>query len=99
MNTSVLAFFQLIPDNGLSTAPAGYTHATPTDYRVLWPTMIIFTTPSTQVLVELDAVYYLCAHGGVFSEDRTIDDNGQVYRIFQNCNRTDIWAYLAIKEE
>ena len=34
---------------------------------------------------------------GAVSEDTMTDVNGDVYIIFQNCNRTDAWTHFAIK--
>jgi len=68
------------------------------DHRVMLPAIIVFSEPSPQVLIEISNVYWIHAHGGVTSEDRYIDSDGVVYRIFKNCNRSDNYAFLAIKE-
>lgn len=67
------------------------------DTYMLVPTVVVFWLPSPQVPVELDNCYWVSAFGGMVSEDRIIE-NGEVYRVFQNCNRTDVYAYMAIKE-
>ena len=68
------------------------------DHRIMLPAIIVFSSPSPQVLAELDEVFWCSAFGGVTNEDRYIDSDGIAYRIFQNCNRTDSYAYIAIKE-
>lgn len=68
------------------------------DYHILLPCFIVFSLPSPQILMEIDEVYWCHAFGGVANMDRFIDDNGVAYRVFQNCNRTDSYAYLAVKE-
>lgn len=78
---------------GTNMIPAGDD-----DHRVLLPGIIVFSEPSPQVMVELDEVFWCHSFGGITNEDRFIDDNGVAYRIFQNCNRTDSYAYVAIKE-
>jgi len=34
---------------------------------------------------------------GAVSEDTLTDANGDTYILFQNCNRTDTWAFFAMK--
>jgi hypothetical protein len=64
----------------------------------LWPTMLWQLTPSLQVLGELIDVYPLSVKGvGAVSEDTVTDAAGNTYILFQNCNRTDTWAFFAIK--
>jgi hypothetical protein len=65
--------------------------------RTLVPGFIVFTEPSHQILAELDAVWWVSAYGGLLSEDRVIIDD-VAYRVFQNCNRTEVYSYLAIRE-
>jgi hypothetical protein len=64
----------------------------------LWPTMIYQVDPSEQFLGEMIDVYPCSVQGiGAVSEDTLTDANGDVYLLFQNCNRTDNWAFFAIK--
>lgn len=94
-------FQEIIPYIGLSGTPDSNLLPTPgtlnDDRYVLFPCLIVFTEPSTQVPAEIPYVFWMSAFGSITSEDRLIID-GEVYRIFQNCNRTDTYAHLAIKE-
>ena len=68
------------------------------DIAFLWPTMLYQKIPSQQFLGELIDVYPVVVFGiGAVSEDTMTDANGDVYLLFQNCNRTDVWAFFAIK--
>ena len=68
------------------------------DIQFLWPTQIYQVDPSQQFLGELIDVHPIAVNGiGAVSEDTMTDANGDVYILFQNCNRTDSWAFFAIK--
>jgi len=68
------------------------------DIAFLWPTMIYQKKPSQQFLGELIDVYPVVVFGiGAVSEDTMTDANGDVYLLFQNCNRTDVWTFFGIK--
>ena len=68
------------------------------DIAFLWPTMIYQKIPSQQFLGELIDVYPVSVFGiGAVSEDTMTDANGDVYLLFQNCNRTDVWTFFGIK--
>lgn len=68
------------------------------DFGFLWPTVIYQVTPSIQILGELIDVYPTTTFGtAIVSEDTYTDVNGDTYLIFQNCNRTDSWAFFGIK--
>jgi hypothetical protein len=57
------------------------------------------TANDQQVYGELDDVFWFQAYSTTTaptSEDRIIQ--GDVYRVFKNCNRTGIHSFLAIKE-
>lgn len=90
---------EIIPYTGLTGTPTANLLPTPgsVDAYVLLPAPIVFYLPSHQMAAELDDVFWVSAFGGVVSEDRAIV-GGNVYRIFQNCNRSDVYAYLAVKE-
>ena len=93
-------FNLIIPDNGLSSTPSANlqpTDSSPDDYRAMFPTLIVFSEPAPQIVMEIDNVWWVHTFGGVTSEDRIVADS-EVYRVFQNCNRTDSYAYLAIRE-
>lgn len=101
MGLGNVRFSQIIFSLGTGNGGAMGVNMTPAgddDHRILLPAIIVFSAPSAQVLVELDEVFWCHSFGGVFNDDRFIDDNGVAYRIFQNCNRTDSYAYMAIKE-
>jgi hypothetical protein len=82
------------------TAGAAQVTVYPTDgddERPLLPLVLIQNDPAVQVLMEVSDVFVIFAQGGVASEDRTfIGTDG--YRIFQNCNRTELHSFIAIKE-
>ena len=62
---------------------------------------MIESTPADLVLGEMDNVFWVSGHtetGFVTSED-TFALSGDTFIAFQNCNRTDPWAFFAIKEE
>jgi hypothetical protein len=68
------------------------------DIQFLWPNVLYQQIPSLQILGELIDVYPVVVRGiGAVSEDTMTDANGNTYILFQNCNRTDTWAFFAIK--
>jgi hypothetical protein len=100
-SSSDFAFGEFIRADSLS-APDANLHQTDgtTDEIVLFPVMLIAaesTGGNPFFPGEIDDVFWISAFGGVLAEDRIIKD-GEVYRIFPNCNRTNVWEFLAIKE-
>lgn len=90
----------LIYASGLSGTANASLHPTPDsggDVHHLVPAIVVFWDPSPQMPVEIDNVFWTSAFGGVVSEDRIIY-GGEVYRVFQNCNRSDVYSYLAVRE-
>jgi len=68
------------------------------DIQFLWPTVIYRRAPSIAFIGELPDIFPISTQGlGAVSEDTVTDSNGDVYILFQNCNRTDSWAFFAIK--
>ena len=68
------------------------------DIQFLWPTVILQIRPSQVILGELIDAFPVYTIGiGAVSEDTMTDVNGDVYILFQNCNRTDSWTHFAIK--
>jgi hypothetical protein len=99
--TSGLPFDKIIPPSVIAagqTYNLNPTEDTGGDLRVLWPTMVVQSTPAIQVHMELDNVFWVSAFGGVVSEDRIIE-NSEVYRVFQNGLRTENYSFFAIKEQ
>ena len=96
---STASFIDLIPNTGLAATATANLEATPgtADMRVLFPTLVSFCAPSVNVVLELRGVYWASGAGGVFSEDRIVV-GGVVYRMFQNCNRSSSFAFLAVQE-
>lgn len=92
------AFGDIIPETLLSGPATANLQPTPgtTDQRVIFPAIVVMTDPQ-QIPLELDDVFWVHAFGSMTSEDRIIISD-EVYRVFQNCNRTDSYAYLAVKE-
>lgn len=83
----------------LSGVAAAYLEGSPgtATKRILYPAIIVFSTPSLQVPMELDEVFWMSGYN-VNTEDRIVVSATEVYRVFQNCNRTDAYAFLAIRE-
>lgn len=98
-------FDEFITKNG-SGSPDGNLEATPgtgDDYRVLWPTLLARSKSSAggteqKIWGELDDVFWFGGFGGGLANEDRIIQGGEVYRVFQNCNRSQVWTYLAIKE-
>ncbi len=68
------------------------------DIQFLWPTILLQIRPSQVILGELIDAFPVYTIGiGAVSEDTMTDAAGDVYIIFQNCNRTDVWTHFAIK--
>jgi len=69
------------------------------DDHVLVPCFVIRTTGTgANLLLEIDECRWCNNFGGVSSEDRFIEADGTAWRVFQNGNRNDSYAYIAIKE-
>lgn len=101
MTAGVVEFHDLIFSTSTGSGGAANMNLLPagaSDYRLLLPAIVVFSVPSSQVLLELDECFLCNVFGGITNEDRFIDDSGVAYRIFQNCNRTDNYSYIAIKE-
>lgn len=88
---------------GVTSAPSSNLEPTPgtgADEYVLFPSLLVaqeLDGSAAWIPGEIDDVFWFFAFGGVTSEDRIIKD-GEVYRVFQNCNRSGTWEHLAIKE-
>ena len=91
-------FSDIINQTSLGGSPTINTETVPgtTNAHILLPATIVMFTPSIQILMELDEVYW-CSGFNIVTEDRIIIGS-TVYRVFQNCNRTDTYAYLAVRE-
>jgi len=68
------------------------------DDHLLLPCIYVRSVPTAAVLLEPDECRWCNNFGGVASEDRFVEADGSVWRVFRNGNRTDTYAYLAIKE-
>ena len=97
-----MQWLAIIPDTG---SPGTATHNLfPSDNpagdeTVLVPTMIYFTSPSLQILGELsDMLWGSTTGNNIVSQDRVIV-GGVYYRAFQNCNRSDAFAFVFMKED
>jgi hypothetical protein len=87
----------------ISTGSGGVTNANlqttgTNDDHLMLPCFAVRTLPTVAITVEFDEVRWCNNFGGVNSEDRFIESDGTVWRVFANGNRTDTYAYLAIKE-
>lgn len=95
------AMNQFIPNTG--NPGIQYRQLRPTldtggDLHLMFPSFISMADPSQIFLGELEGVYWFNAVGSVVTE-QTIEYGGDYYLIFQNCLRTEDWAFFAIKEE
>jgi len=94
---------QFIPFVGVPGSPVSTLKQTPEtgdDLSILVPTVIVEYTPTINVLGELDNVFWVSAAAEaatIVSED-DIDVAGVTYRVFQNCNRTELFSFFAMKE-
>jgi hypothetical protein len=69
------------------------------DETILVPTMVYFTSPSLQILGELaDMLWGTTTGANIVAQDRVII-GGVYYRAFQNCNRSDAFAFVFLKED
>ena len=66
--------------------------------HLLLPALAVKSSPNAEIHLEFDECRWCNNFGGLTSKDRIIEDDGSVWRVFQNGNRTDTWAYIAIKE-
>lgn len=99
MSGATAPLTDLFPATGAASSPTANLEYTPGtgNPRMLLPTFIVFFAPSQQVVAGLSDVFLVSAHGSIVSEDRIVI-SGQVYRVFQNCNRTSTFAFFAVKE-
>lgn len=97
--TSTGAFTDFIPEGVISGGEAASLQPTPNsgDTTILFPCVVVFSVPVSGVMVEIPNTYWVSGFGAIVSEDRVIVD-GVAYRVFQNGNRTDNYAYLAMRE-
>jgi hypothetical protein len=69
------------------------------DQTVLFPNVMQTVFPSLQIIGELDSVFWGSTLGNnIVSQDRVII-GGIYYRAFQNCNRTDSFSYVFLRED
>jgi hypothetical protein len=96
---STASFIDVFPNTGAASSATANLENTPgtVDIKVVLPAFIVFYSPSAQAVCELTDVYWASGFGGVVSEDRIIV-SGAVYRLFQNCNRSSNFAFVAVKE-
>jgi hypothetical protein len=62
-------------------------------HDAMWPCTVMMTTPSRQILGEIDDVFWFPAAGGPVAEDEL---NGS-FIAFQNGNRSEPWALFAVR--
>lgn len=67
------------------------------DLYIPIPATLAMRDPSVNLIGQLDDVFWISAFPGIVSED-TITIGLDTYRIFQNCNRTEQFTFLAIRE-
>jgi hypothetical protein len=75
------------------------TPDSPNDISIMWPAVVIEATPLRRVLGQIRDVYWVSAQktSGLLQAEDTITDGTQKYIVFQNCRRTDIWTFFALK--
>lgn len=75
------------------------TPHTPSNISPLWPVMAIECVPDRMVMGEMSDTYWVSAQGestNLVAEDQVTVGN-DVYLVFPQANRTDIWAHFAVK--
>lgn len=89
---------EFIPNSAATGNPTTQLLPTPgtSDKYGRFPCTVVFSTPSTQIMAELSDVFWVSTFGTPASEDRFID--GDAFRVFQNGNRTEPYAALAVRE-
>lgn len=92
----------VIPDTGTPGAPTQNLFPADDsagDQTVLIPNAILASQPSLQILGELDGVFWGSTLGhNIVSQDRVLI-GGIYYRAFQNCNRTDSFSHVFLRED
>lgn len=92
-----------IPDSGVPGTAAWQVYPTPdTGGDIYWlvPATVIDSDDNSSNFLaygEIDDVFWV-GRGGVLTSEDTITVDGEVYRVFQNGNRTEEWSYMAVKE-
>jgi hypothetical protein len=84
---------------GTQTFSILQTPDSPEFSSVLWPATFIEAVPVRQALGELADVYWVSAEGestDLLAED-TIEISGDLYIVFTQANRTDVWNFMAIR--
>lgn len=101
---SIHVIDDVIPNDGNPGSPVANLEQTPNtgdDLTPVWPALLIEVTPAQQLHGELDNVFWVSAVGSVtnlVSED-TIEVGSDIYDVFKNCNRSEVFSHLAIKRE
>lgn len=96
-SSSCPTFRNIAPAGGTGTAVANLQPTGSDNSRAMFPTIVFLYLPSPQILMELTGVYWMSGAGSVNTGDRIILNNVS-HRIFQNCNRTNNYSFLAIRE-
>lgn len=100
--SSTTEWSAIIPDTGNPGSPV--QNLFPADdsggnQTVLIPNVLHTVFPSLQIMGELDGVLWASTLGNnIVSQDRVIV-GGIYYRAFQNCNRTDPFAFCILRED
>jgi len=107
VNSAVLASIDIIPQSGVpgtQTVKLYKTDDSGGDLAPLFPATVIMAPDDVEHLIamELPDIFWLSAapgqtDGGINSED-TITIGGDTYHVFQSANRTEDYAYFAVKE-
>jgi hypothetical protein len=99
---SALLWDAMVPSSGVPGTPTTQLMRTPNvagDLVQFIPaTLIAGPSPNTQIIGELDGVFWFSAVNGESSEDTFLID-GIRYRIFQSGNRVETFTYVAVKED
>lgn len=109
--TNAIQGADLIPNVGNPGTATFFMKQTPetgNNISLLWPTMLTREGDGGSIPRdlhgELQGVYWTSADidgqaAIAASEDTFTDPDGDVYDIFQNCNRTELFTYFCIKRE
>jgi hypothetical protein len=76
------------------------TMDSPNNVSLMWPATVIESVPDVAALGEMDKVWWVSAvtdATNIVTEDYS-DVGNRRYRFFQNCNRSNNWAFFALEE-
>lgn len=91
----------VVPMEGMPGTVLFQILESPGDDVALFPAVLYETYATQAIYGELRGVSWVSANrsGGQLTTEDTIDDGSDIYIVFQNCNRSDAFVFVAIKRE